>query len=80
MKDQKYLKTKDVAKMFNVSRQSIYEWRQAGMPFIGSGNLMFYIEEEIVEWIKNRNSAPKVKAAIDESDKIKEVIESNYPK
>jgi len=80
MKDQKYLKTKDVAKMFNVSRQSIYEWRQAGMPFIGSGNLMFYIEEEIVEWIKNRNSAPKVKAAIDESDKVKEVIESNYPK
>jgi len=77
---QKYLKTKDVAKMFNVSHQSVYEWRQAGMPHIGNGKLIFYIEEEIVEWIRNRRT-PKVKAKeIDRSKEVKEIIESNYPK
>ena len=70
---QKYLKTKDVAKMFGVSHQSVYEWRQAGMPHIGSGKMIFYVEEELVEWIRNRNRAPKVKAKIDESDKAKEL-------
>ena len=77
---QKYLKTRDVCKMFNVTHQSVYEWRQAGMPHIGTGKLIFYIEEEIVEWIRNRRT-PKVKAKeIDRSKEVKEIIESNYPK
>ena len=77
---QKYLKTKDVAKMFNVSHQSVYEWRQAGMPHIGTGKLIFYIEEEIVEWIRNRNSATKVVEKTAKAADVKELVKKIYPK
>ncbi len=76
---QKYLKTRDVCKKFDVSIQAVYGWRKLGMPYIGSGKLLFYVEEDVMEWLNNRDCSPKVREKISSAEQVKEVIEKNYP-
>ena len=64
------LRTRDIKKMFKVSTQTLYNWRKEGMPYSGSGKMLLYDEKAVREWLNNRDS----------SDKVTEVIKSNYPK
>ncbi|NHZ87198.1 MAG: helix-turn-helix domain-containing protein [Planctomycetia bacterium] len=66
---QKDLRSRDVIKMFGISKQTLYNWRKAGLPFSGSGQTLLYDEAKIRYWLDNR----------DNSEKVEEVIKSNYP-
>lgn len=65
---QKDMRSRDIIKMFGISKQTLFNWRKAGMPFSGSGQMLLYDEAEIRYWLDHRNNA----------DKVKEIIESNY--
>lgn len=73
---QKYLKTRDICDIFNVSINTVYLWRKEGMPFFGKGMAIFYEEDKVVKWLGNRDNADKVETVRE----IKEVVESVYPK
>lgn len=67
----KYLSTKELCVVFPITKQTVYHWRKEGMPYYGSegpGNLKFYIEEEVIAWLKSR----------DNTDKVEEVVKANY--
>ena len=64
----KLIKTKDMAEFFGVTYQTIQNWRDAGMPFVGSKKSLRYDLEKVIEWHKSR----------DNEGKEKEVIEKNY--
>lgn len=66
---QKDLRSRDIIKMFNISKQTLFNWRKAGLPYTGSGQVFLYDEEKVRYWLNHRDSA----------DKVKEVLESNYP-
>ncbi|NHZ84871.1 MAG: hypothetical protein GWP19_03210 [Planctomycetia bacterium] len=64
----KDMRSRDVIKMFDISKQTLFNWRKAGLPFSGSGQMLLYDEKEVRHWLDHRDNA----------DKVKEVIESNY--
>ena len=63
---QKDMRSRDVIKMFSISKQTLLNWRKAGLPYSGSGQMLLYDEKTVRDWLNNR------------SDKVKEVLESNY--
>ncbi len=65
---QKDMRSRDVIKMFSISKQTLFNWRKAGLPHTGSGQVRLYDEEKVRYWIDHRDNA----------EKVKEVIESNY--
>lgn len=65
-----YLRSRDLCKMFKVTTQTLHNWRKEGMPYSGSGWMLFYDETEVRAWLDNRDSARKVR----------EIVKSNYPK
>ncbi len=67
----KDLRSRDMIKMFDITSQTLYNWRKEGMPYSGSGKLLLYDEAEVRKWLNNRNSAEKVK--------VKEIIKNVYP-
>jgi len=64
---QKDMRSRAVIKMFGISKQTLYNWRKAGLPFSGSGQMFLYDEAKVRYWLDHRDN-----------DKAKEVIESNY--
>ena len=81
--ERKYLSTAELCILFPITKQTAYNWRKEGMPYYGSegpGKSKFYIESEVIEWLKNRDNADKVKEAIDKVKKVEEIIDSVYPK
>ena len=51
--DNKYLTTIEVARHFQVTRQTILNWRLVGMPFIRMGEKTFrYDLAEVTAWAK----------------------------
>ena len=65
---QKDMRSRDVIKMFGISKATLYNWRKSGLPFSGSGQMFLYDEEKVRYWLDHR----------DNSDKVKEVIKENY--
>ena len=73
----KYLRSRDMCEMFQISLGTLYNWRLQGMPFIGSegaGLSFFYDEEKVLKWISNR----KVKEKEEVKDTIKKLYEDWY--
>ena len=66
---QKDLRSRDIIKMFSISKGTLFNWRKAGLPYYGSGQTLLYDEEKVRYWLDHRDNA----------DKVKEVLESNYP-
>ena len=64
----KDLRSRDIIRMFKISKQCLFNWRKAGMPYYGSGQTLLYDEEKVRYWLDHRNSA----------DKIREILKSNY--
>ena len=65
---QKDLRSKDILKMFSISKQTLFNWRKAGLPHYGSGQVLLYDEEKVRYWLEHRDNA----------EKVKEIIKSNY--
>ena len=61
------MRSRDVIKMFSISKATLYNWRKAGLPHTGSGQVRLYDEEKVRHWLDHRDN-----------DKAKEVIEANY--
>ena len=51
-----YLTTKDLCKMFSVTRQTINRWAKEGMPYIKKGHTIRFKESEVIEWFENKNN------------------------
>jgi predicted DNA-binding transcriptional regulator AlpA len=47
------LRTKDVMKMFKISKPTIYKWISNGMPHIYVGKLLFFEQDAITVWVKS---------------------------
>ncbi len=65
---QKDLRSRDIIKMFSITKQTLLNWRKAGLPYSGSGQTFLYDEETVRYWLDHRDNA----------DKVEEVIKSNY--
>ena len=49
------VKTKDLCRIFSVSRQAIYRWRKDGCPsVINSGRFIRYDLDKVISWLKDR--------------------------
>jgi len=52
------LTTNEITKRLKVSRDTLYKWRDKGMPFIkitpGSRGAVRYDWDKVLEWIKSR--------------------------
>ena len=46
------LSTKELAKYLNVSKKTIYNYRQRGMPYVKVGGVMRYDKKEVMKWLK----------------------------
>lgn len=52
---EKYLTTNQVMEMFNVSRNTLYNWRvEENMPYYGKGTGIRYKEDEVIKWYNDR--------------------------
>lgn len=51
-----YLTVTDLEKMFQVSRQTIYEWRKNGLPFVRIGTRVRFDPEEVKQWVEKQNN------------------------
>lgn len=51
----KLLTTKDLQEVLQVTRQSLYNWREEGMPHIMVGSLVRYELDEVMKWLKEQN-------------------------
>ena len=67
----KLIKTVELQQIFGVTKQTVLDWRKEGMPFYGSEKSLRYKLDEVMDWHKNRRK--------DSVDKVKEVVEKNYP-
>ena len=73
----KYLRSRDMRKMFGISVGTLYNWRKQGMPYVGAdgpGLSMFYDEDKVLEWLSNREVTKIEK----EKEEVKEVVEDLY--
>lgn len=51
----KYLSTKDMMDLFNVTAQTIQNWRKEGLPHKKvSKKTIIYDQDEVMEWISKR--------------------------
>ncbi len=66
---QKDLRSRDIIKMFRISKGTLFNWRKAGLPYYGSGQVLLYDEEKVRYWLEHRDNA----------EKVQEIIKSNYP-
>lgn len=46
------LRIKDLVKMFNVSKPTIYKWMKDGLPHIYVGKLLFFEKDRVSEWVQ----------------------------
>ena len=69
----KYLRSRDMCKMFGITLGTLYNWRKQGMPFIGAEGLglsIFYEEDKVLEWISQRK--------INKKKEVKETVKALY--
>lgn len=52
----KYLKCKDLEEIFSVSRSTIHRWRKKGMPCVQLDGPLRFEKNEILKWLKIKNS------------------------
>ena len=55
--DIKFLTIDDVSEMLQVTRSTVYNLKKKGMPFIKLGKNIRFDQEEVINWIKENNSA-----------------------
>lgn len=51
--EMKFLTIEDVAKMLQVTRTTIYNLKEKGLPYIKLGKNIRFDEEEVVKWVKS---------------------------
>ena len=74
----KYLRTRDLCEMFSVSIGTLYNWRNEGMPFIGSkgpGLAIFYEEDKVLEWLSSREVIKIEKEKVEVKETVKALYE-----
>jgi excisionase family DNA binding protein len=49
------LTVKELEGKFQVTRQTIYEWRKKGLPYLQIGTRVRFDEKEVLEWIREQN-------------------------
>jgi excisionase family DNA binding protein len=52
--EMKFLTIEDVANMLQVTRTTIYNLKQKGLPYIKLGKNIRFDEEEVVKWVKSK--------------------------
>jgi excisionase family DNA binding protein len=55
--DIKFLTIEDLAEMLQVTRTTIYNLKNKGLPFIKLGRNIRFDQDEVIEWIKNGQEA-----------------------
>ena len=69
----KYLRSRDMCKMFGITLGTLWNWRKQGMPFVGAngpGLSIFYEEDKVLEWLSQRK--------INKKEETKKVVKSLY--
>lgn len=51
-----YVTTKEVAAYYKVTEQTVYNWRQEGLPYKKLGRAVRFDLDEIEQWFDNRHS------------------------
>jgi excisionase family DNA binding protein len=51
-----YITTAELAEALKVSRQTLYDWRKKGLPFIKIGSRIRFDLEAVNEWINEQNN------------------------
>ena len=54
-KEKGLLTTEDLMDFFNVTRNTIYNWRSEGLPFIKIGRNIRFDPNDVVEWAEKKN-------------------------
>jgi phage terminase Nu1 subunit (DNA packaging protein) len=55
------LTLKQIAKILNVTEQTVSSWRKMGMPYVKIGKLVYVIQDSFVKWVKNQEINEKTK-------------------
>lgn len=55
------LTLKQIAKILNVTEQTVSSWRKIGMPYVKIGKLVYVIQDSFVKWVKNQEINEKTK-------------------
>ena len=53
-KKQPLVTTRDLTEYFGVTTQTVFNWRQEGLPHLKLGNRMRYDLEEVLKWLEVR--------------------------
>ncbi|NFA42710.1 DNA-binding protein [Clostridium botulinum] len=62
----KLLKSEEICKFLNVTRKTLYNYRDKGMPYIKNGGSVLYDKDAVEEWLKcGRYDAEKRKQLLD---------------
>jgi len=51
----KLLTVKELEKIFQVTRQTIFDWRKKGLPYKKVGRLVRFEKSEVEIWIEDNN-------------------------
>lgn len=51
--DYRFLKKKELSKLFNVSTQTIEKWMGMGLEYRQIGNVIIFNVKEVMEWLEN---------------------------
>lgn len=52
----KFLREKQLMKLFQVSRTAINQWRKKGMPHVIIGHIVMYPVKEVIGWITHNSN------------------------
>lgn len=63
MKLKGILRPSEVAEMFEVSEETVLEWREIGMPWIKLGKMILISESGFLRWLKSIEKAKKLQDA-----------------
>lgn len=53
-----YVTTKQLALKYQVTEQTIYNWRQEGLPYIKLGRAIRFDLGKVQQWFEDRNKLP----------------------
>lgn len=54
-KQKKFINTKEAMKMFGVTRDTLFKWRQKGLPYYTTAERFIqYKPAEVKQWLKDR--------------------------
>ncbi|MEI8217138.1 MAG: helix-turn-helix domain-containing protein [Eubacteriales bacterium] len=55
----KFLTTEDLAEMLQVTRTTIYNLKNKGLPFMKIGKNIRFDQNEVIDWIKKRQDVSR---------------------